>query len=367
VHSKRAGKMKSITQASDGLLPLITFGSLLEAAAHQHDDGVHINDGFADFVEQTRKSLEDVDARILLLQGKGSAEGSIIDAEKGSVFKVMADVNTYLNENVQYLTQEEHDVHEKHFRDRLTTFSAGAALLFRGLSRPLGYAGDYETMRMCYDNSYEGTTLLGKIMHKYTTEFTRSQAVRNRRGLIAGFAEGKRNIMSVACGPAAEVGFMAAQNPDTMVSVTLLDQDKEALDFARAQLANVDLNHVKVTYINMSVYTIIKDASVDLGRFDMIYSMGLFDYLNDSAAKKLCAKLLGMLAPDGELIIGNFHVRCPNRYLIQYWCDWPLYYRTEVAMYQMVPAGGQQYASCIVYEQTKTQMFLKVRRVSSKL
>jgi extracellular factor (EF) 3-hydroxypalmitic acid methyl ester biosynthesis protein len=274
-------------------------------------------------------------------------------------------VNDFLNANVKYFTKDEHAVHEIYFRENLGHLSAGAALLFRGLSKPLGYAGDYQTMRMCYDDTYEGTTLLGKLMHKYATEFTRSQAVRNRRELIAQNAYGKYNIMSVACGPASEVALLAANVPSTTVSITLLDQDKEALDFARATLHHH--TNIGIKYVNISIYSIIKDRDIQLGGYDFIYSMGLFDYLDDKAAKRLCSRLVDMLSPNGTLIIGNFHGRCPNRYFIQYWCDWPLFYRTEAEMYAMIPDSGIKYASKIVYEATRTQMFLTIHKVSSKL
>ena len=258
-------------------------------------------------------------------------------------------------------------MYERYFRDELGHLTAGAALMFRGLSRPLGYAGDYETMRMCYDDGYEGTTLLGKMMHKYTTEFTRSQAVRNRRELIAQFAKGKKSIMSGACGPAAEVALIAAQNPGGLSHSSCWTKIRKLWTLHACTWTSSRFRIVRISYENISVYSIIKDNNVQLGGFDLIYSMGLFDYLNDKAAKKLCLKLLNMLNPNGALIIGNFHVRCPNRYFIQYWCDWPLYYRTEASMYDMIPTNGGTYDSTIFYEHTKSQMFLRIQLCSSKL
>ena len=320
-------------EPSDGLLSLLAFGSLLEAYKDDTDAEVPVDDNFKQFVAYTRKSLEDVHARMLGLQGMGDQETNILCAERDHVSRTMTRtvVNECLNANVKFFNKDEHAVHEKYFRDNLGHLSAGAALLFRGLSRPLGYAGDYETMRMCYDSNYEGTTLLGKLMHKYVTEFTRSQAVENRRELSVRYAKGKHHIMSIARGPASEVALIAANALNTIVSVTLLDQDKEALNFARTQVH--DLQNMDINYVNISVYSIIRDCDLQLAGYDFIYSMGLFEYLDEKAAKKLCSRLADMLNPSGVLIVGNFHVRCPSRYAIQYWCDWPLFCRTEAEMY----------------------------------
>ena len=223
----------------------------------------------------------------------------------------------------------------------------------RCLTRPLGYAGDYETMRMCYDNAYEGSTEVGKKIHKYVMESPSAQAVRNRCSLVSGMATGKSKILSVACGPAYEVPDILDKNPGA--SVTMLDQDEEALGAAARRIRSQD----NVKYLRMPVSHLMK-KDCNIGSFDFIYSMGLFDYLDDRIAKELCDVMFRMLNPGGVLLIGNYHVTCVNRYEMQYWCDWSLVYRTEKSMYDLVPSGAN---ATVTYEGTGSQMFLVIKRI----
>ena len=57
--------------------------------------------------------------------------------------------------------------------------------------------------------------------------------------------------------------------------------------------------------------------------------MGLFDYLTPPVARAVLARLLDLLAPGGALVVGNFHVANRSRVYMDYWMDWPLYYRSE--------------------------------------
>ena len=328
------------------------------------DAGSQVGEDFKLFVKRIKTTLEAIDKRVRRLHDQGHREEYILAAERDSVFKVMKEGNGFLCDTVKYFTPDEHAIHEQYFREKVAHLAAGSAIMHRAQSRPLGYAGDYEMMRMCYDNTYEGSTLLGKILHKYSTELPMVQAIRNRRELIAQFAQGKRRILSVACGPACEVALVSASYPKATFSFTLLDQDKEALDFARARLSG--LSNVDISYVNISVYSMMKqdDLGAQLGKFDCIYSMGLFDYLNDKAAKKLCCRLVDMLGPDGTLIVGNYHARCANRWETQYWCDWTLQHRTEESMLDLVPDLGADHQSEILYEQTRAQMFLKIQKTS---
>ena len=87
--------------------------------------------------------------------------------------------------------------------------------------------------------------------------------------------------------------------------------------------------------------------------------MGLFDYLDDKVAKKLCDVMFRMLNPGGVPLIGNYHVTCVNRYEMQYWCDWSMVYRTEESMYDLVPSGA---SATVTYESTGSQMFMVLKR-----
>jgi extracellular factor (EF) 3-hydroxypalmitic acid methyl ester biosynthesis protein len=97
------------------------------------------------------------------------------------------------------------------------------------------------------------------------------------------------------------------------------------------------------------------------GKFHFIYSMGLFDYLTPPAARVVIQKLFQLLAPGGEMIVGNFHVSNPSKNYMEYWLDWVLYYRTEEEFLALLESEPS--AKCSVFfENTGSQMFLHVKK-----
>jgi extracellular factor (EF) 3-hydroxypalmitic acid methyl ester biosynthesis protein len=98
-----------------------------------------------------------------------------------------------------------------------------------------------------------------------------------------------------------------------------------------------------------------------VGRFDFIYSMGLFDYLTPPVARAVLARLFDLLRPGGVLLVGNYHVSNPGRLYMEYWLDWCLYHRTEDAFLEL--ADGLPAASrAITFDPTGCQMFLRLER-----
>jgi extracellular factor (EF) 3-hydroxypalmitic acid methyl ester biosynthesis protein len=176
-------------------------------------------------------------------------------------------------------------------------------------------------------------------------------------------------VLSVACGPCAELGDMMA-DPERAArcELTLLDQDPEALGEAQAaaDAASVRIGQrVNVRLIHESVRTMLRtpDLRAAWGEFDFVYTMGLFDYLQPPVARVVLHKLYELLGPGGELTVGNFHVLNPTRMYMEYWMDWVLVYRHENEMLELT-AGLPGAESAIEFEDTKSQMFLRVRRTA---
>jgi cyclopropane fatty-acyl-phospholipid synthase-like methyltransferase len=60
-----------------------------------------------------------------------------------------------------------------------------------------------------------------------------------------------------------------------------------------------------VQSLNKSVRELLRDRTFE-GRFDLIYSAGLYDYLEKKVATKLTDRLFELLAPGGYLLLTNF-------------------------------------------------------------
>jgi extracellular factor (EF) 3-hydroxypalmitic acid methyl ester biosynthesis protein len=63
--------------------------------------------------------------------------------------------------------------------------------------------------------------------------------------------------------------------------------------------------------------------------FDLIYSAGLYDYLDAPTAAALTARLFEGLNPGGRLVLTNFLQGTPDLGWMESLMDWYLIYRTQ--------------------------------------
>ena len=68
---------------------------------------------------------------------------------------------------------------------------------------------------------------------------------------------------------------------------------------------------------------------------NVIYSVGLFDYLKDEIVVQVLNWIHATLAPGGQAIVGNFDVNCKGRAFLDYVLDWRLLYRTPEQMQEL--------------------------------
>jgi extracellular factor (EF) 3-hydroxypalmitic acid methyl ester biosynthesis protein len=262
--------------------------------------------------------------------------------------------------DLKMLTQNYNSVQHKnsgaYFRKIILPFLNQSPFWTRVFHKPRGYAGDSEMMQMIYKNKFDGLTLFGKLLHKHGIERPAAQAVRNRRKLIPSliknlsfvadiehsglqskeFQENTIRILSVACGPAWEMRDLISEIKNHgKYEFYFLDQDQEALIEAKKGIEELEalFSNLKINanYLHGSVRRLIEDDDFveKIGKFDFIYSMGLFDYLPDIIASKLINRLSLILKSKGELVIGNYHASNPDIPYMEYWGDWKLLHRSE--------------------------------------
>ena len=292
-------------------------------------------------------------------------------------FGFLDDCHAELESLVEELDADEQSRAGEKLRARLLPWLKQSTFLARTIERPRGYAGDAEMMRMIYERAYVGPTSFAKLLHRHPIESDAAQAVRNRRELIPhllgeveqrlGSRTDPLRVLSVACGPAWELRDLYRCATDTArFRCTLLDQDAEALETARAGMHAIEQafgRPVGATFVNRSVKDLLRSAETraSLGRFHFVYSMGLYDYLPANVARALTQHLYDLLEPGGTLVIGNYHVGNPTRSYMKYWMNWPLEYRTEGQLLALAPATEGARAS-LSFDETRAQMFLRVDR-----
>ncbi|MEO1174785.1 MAG: hypothetical protein AAFX94_22440 [Myxococcota bacterium] len=93
----------------------------------------------------------------------------------------------------------------------------------------------------------------------------------------------------------------------------------------------------------------------------MIYTSGLYDYLENKFAKSLTEKLYDFLAPGGKLLVGNM-VEAPDiSWVMDYVVDWKLIYRSDTEVLDWasaIPAEDKR----VISEDTGHCIFLSLKK-----
>lgn len=234
----------------------------------------------------------------------------------------------------------------------LTPEFMGGAVWKRSYEKPLGYPGDFQIMRMVYDWERRGATTYDQLLHRIGLDVaecisTRMVMMRNE---IANTVLAKKNtaepvarITSLGCGPAREVfDYLSLRDLPASVQFTLIDQDHDALALAYEQTYPEVVRlrgAATVTCLHAAFNQLLdtKQLFAHLSRQDLIYSVGLIDYLKERRAKAWIKALFGFVAPGGRLIVSNMRkTELSNLWPMEFICDWSVIYRTEADMQALV-------------------------------
>lgn len=232
----------------------------------------------------------------------------------------------------------------------LTPEFVSGPIWWRSYEKPLGYPGDFGVMNYVYGWRHEGKSAYGKLVHRLGLEVAECIATRmvmmqhTIADLVSnGPAEEPARITNLGCGPAQEaVNYLQVGQLPRPVEFTLIDQDRDALSSTYENLYPDVIRlggRASVQCIHASFAQLMKAGLLltDFKPQDLIYSVGMIDYLAPRRAKALAAGLYQQLAPGGMLVIGNMRDTLKgNLWPMEFICDWSLYYRSEQDMLDMV-------------------------------
>jgi hypothetical protein len=209
--------------------------------------------------------------------------------------------------------------------------------MHRAKTKPRGYPGDYELLAAIYDGvpksrgigGYVDLYFLNSILGRAVP--ARLQAA--RRFLVEELARrrGDVSILNVACGPCREyVGGLGGHDHCT-IRVTCIDNDREALDYVEARVttvvpANLDIHGACYNALRMSS---AKANVQKFGRSDIIYSVGLCDYIPDKFLAPMLRGWRESLREEGVVYVAFKDARRYDETECQWLADWYFFQRTE--------------------------------------
>jgi extracellular factor (EF) 3-hydroxypalmitic acid methyl ester biosynthesis protein len=235
----------------------------------------------------------------------------------------------------------------------------------RWFSKPCGYAGDFLTIARIYDDIAEGATIVDALVDRCFLNLPAARAVQNRRALLCDEiraaiwrnGEGITRIASLACGPAREL-FDLAGSIGTPFVATLIDLDDAALAHCAAQRWRLGLAEDSIQLVEANLMHIaLGRRPLELTGQDLVYSIGLIDYLGDALVVKLLDYIHTTLSPGGRVIIGNFHTRNPTKAFMDHVLEWKLIHRSEDDMRRLFAASAFGACTRITYEAQRINLF----------
>jgi CRP-like cAMP-binding protein/SAM-dependent methyltransferase len=209
----------------------------------------------------------------------------------------------------------------------------------RAYYKPKGYPGDYLMMEMIYMNQAQGDGKFGTIADSWLLKSAPARAVRGRRRLMceqlhhqsrrrrAGGAPIR--IASLACGPCRELfDFLSGCDFTEKIDALCIDIDPDALQYVNNHV-NVFHHRAAIRFLNENlVKWALGRARQDFQLQDIIYCVGLADYLETPFLQRLIRRCYQQLHPGGTLILGNFGAQNPDRAFMEHILSWHLIHRS---------------------------------------
>lgn len=240
--------------------------------------------------------------------------------------------------------------HKRYAERVLTPDFMPGAVMKRCYEKPLGYPGDYQIMNYVYEWQRVGNTPYEKLLHRIGIETGACVGTRLRmtQKLIADRIAAQPgdeplNIANLGCGSAYEVyDYLKIGKLPRPVNFTLIDQDHRALTHAYEHAYPEVVRHAgraKVQCLQASFAQLLKAGALfrALPPQDVIYSLGLYDYLSARRAKALTRDLYDQVKPGGKLILANVKKgRESCEWPLEFVTDWSLIYRTEQDMLDLL-------------------------------
>jgi SAM-dependent methyltransferase len=226
--------------------------------------------------------------------------------------------------------------------------------------KPYGYSGDHVIIDRIHTQWVSDEPHL-QSWDRFCQAQPAAKAVRNRKqlflSLLHALDDTPRNeisVLNVGSGPCRDVVEFLQTARRPTVGITCVDNDPRAIAYASALCKPFDHN---VTFHRANALR-FRPAQ----RFNLIWCAGLCDYFDDDQFARVGRRLYSHLAPEGELIIGNFNDTNPSRGLMELLLDWHLHHRSAARLRHLATLiGVPDHLAIVVPEPEGVNLFLKMK------
>ncbi len=234
------------------------------------------------------------------------------------------------------------------FREKTARIFSKSVLMHHARTWPRGYPGDYEILEQIYDNAPLSKGI-GCYLDRYFLSTTLAVAVRERKETLREIlrkelrTREKPKVLDIACGSCREIFELALDVVKSSAFVTCLDYDADTFTFAGPRLSGAGIPAGQVKYRR---YNALKMANHErnvreFGMHDVVYSVGLFDYLGNEVLVNLFKSFYALLVPGGTFIASFKDCRSYRTFDYHWLVNWNAFLqRTEDECRSLLSAAG---------------------------
>lgn len=243
--------------------------------------------------------------------------------------------------NAAWAAVAAHPAPERVVRDVHDCFCAGflsETVHGHGLSKPMGYAGDFLMIDRIYRRDvspFEPYVRWDEYFHSRAAP----RAVRRRKAYFKDLLDATRErhsgplrVLNIGTGPGRDLAEYLKAEPCADIDVVSVDLDPRASAYAR-QVIGAD--EPRVTLVTENAFRFTSQH-----RFHLIWSAGLFDYLSDRLFLRLIRRLQRLLDGEGSIVVGNFSEANPSRAYMELLGDWHLEHRSPEKLLELGRRAG---------------------------
>ncbi|MBI2631789.1 class I SAM-dependent methyltransferase [Candidatus Pacearchaeota archaeon] len=256
---------------------------------------------------------------------------------------------------------------KKQFRTSIHPWYSQSWLMTQATTKPKGFPGDFKLLERIYENvpvisgadgNSQNSQGVGLYLDRWFLDSHLAHAVRSRKNFMRDYLtlrlkqrEKPLCILNLASGPCREWQELSENLDLNGVKLIGVDIDKEALEYTKLKLKGMterglELNASEDNILKMALRKIepVKDK---YGLQDLVYSIGLFDYLPDNMLAKVVTRGYDLLKQNGKMVLAFKDKEMYRTTRYDWMTDWTFQPRNQTSITQFLQNNG--YAS----DQTK--------------
>lgn len=222
--------------------------------------------------------------------------------------------------------------------------------MYRARAKPRGYPGDFEILEGIYNHQTKTNNGIGKVLDEYFLQTELAKAVTGRMNYcrkalgrwLSSQIISEPDILNIACGPCRELRELDINCKERPFRYHGLDNDQAALDYAFEKSTNSGISRENLKFTKQNVLRLINpEYNIrNLGYYDLIYSVGLYDYLPDELLIRILKGTLVLLKETGEYLVAFKDSDKYDKTEYQWHVDWHFFQRTEQDCSQLLQTSG---------------------------